>query len=85
MSAIRPAMADGRAFTHYTPSCVMDSQLASHFRAYGPSYRQFLQHQADKAYDESRKLSVCSISPCFILPDPVTPRPRLTDPQDPRS
>lgn len=78
-------MSDGRAFTSYEPSCVHDSRLARKFGVYGPSYRQFLQHSSDKVYDESRKLNVCSAPLCFLLPYPVTARPRMMDPFDPRS
>ena len=80
-----PAMSDARAFTTYEASCVLDSRLARKFGRYGPSYRQFLQHSAEKAYDESRKLDVCSAPLCFVLPYSVSARPRMMDPFDPRS
>lgn len=85
MSVIRPAMADGRAFTSYQPACVLDSILATKHSVYGPEYRHWLQHNSDVAYNEMRRLDVCYASPCFIAPYPITPRPRMTDPEDPRS
>lgn len=85
MSVIRPAPEDGRAFTWYRSACVDDSQLAHTFNVYGPEYRHFLQNNADQVYKESRKMNVCAARPCFILPYPVTNRPRMIDPNDPQS
>lgn len=85
MSVIRPASADGRSFTSYLPSCVLDSTLAAHHQRYGPEFRHWLQNNSDVAYNESRKMDVCYASPCFVLPNPVTNSPRMMDPNDPRS
>lgn len=85
MSRIMPAPADGRAFTWWNAACVDDSALARKFNVYGPEYRHFLQNHADVVYQESRRMNVCTARPCFVLPYPVTNKPRLIDPQDPRS
>lgn len=82
MSVIRPAPADGRSFTHYQASCVLDSTLASKFGVYGPQFRNFLQNNSSVAYTESRKMDVCYARPCFLMPYPVTERPRMMNPND---
>lgn len=85
MSVIRPASADGRAFTSYLASCVLDSTLASHHQRYGPQYRNWLQNNSSVAYNESRKMDVCFARPCFTMPNGTSTSPKMTDPQDPLS
>ena len=85
MSVIRPASADGRAFTSYLASCVLDSTLASHHQRYGPQYRNWLQNNSSVAYNESRKMNVCFARPCYLIPNPITNSPTMINPNDPQT
>jgi hypothetical protein len=63
MSRIMPAMADGRCFTSYIASCHYDQQLQRKFQRFTePDFRTFLQNNALRAQEETRKLHVCAFA-----------------------
>lgn len=61
-----PASADGRCFTNYMASCQYDSTIQRKFNVpNNQTFRLFLQRNMGQAYEESRKLHVCSLNPRF--------------------
>jgi hypothetical protein len=55
----RPGMSDGRCFTTYLPSGILNAQMQKQFSVgTGPQYRTFLQENAQKIKEEMRKMSV---------------------------
>jgi len=55
----RPGMADGRCFTTYLPSGILNAQMQKQFSmGTGPQYRAFLQENAQKIKEEMRKMSI---------------------------
>lgn len=55
----RPGMADGRCFTTYLPSGILNAQMQKQFNVgTGPQYRAFLQENAEKMKQEMRKMSI---------------------------
>lgn len=58
-----PALSDARCFTSYLASCHYDQKLQSKFEQFTePSYRRFLQGNAMRAQEETRKLHVCAFA-----------------------
>jgi len=55
----RPGMADGRCFTTYLPSGILNAQMQKQFSVgTGPQYRAFLQENAQQIKEEMRKMSI---------------------------
>ena len=55
----RPGMADGRCFTTYLPSGILNAQMQKQFSVgTGPQYRKFLQENAQQIKEEMRKMSI---------------------------
>jgi hypothetical protein len=55
-------MADGRCFTTYLPSGILNVQMQKQFNAgSGSQYRAFLQENAQKVKEEMRKMSIQQI------------------------
>jgi hypothetical protein len=55
----RPGMADGRCFTTYLPSGILNAQMQKQFNVgTGPQYRTFLQENAQQIKEEMRKMSI---------------------------
>tara|TARA_Y100000389_G_C17469730_1_gene529214 strand:- start:7130 stop:7351 length:222 start_codon:yes stop_codon:yes gene_type:complete len=55
----RPGMADGRCFTTYLPSGILNAQMQKQFSVNtGPQYRTFLQENAQQIKEEMRKMSI---------------------------
>ena len=74
MSRIQPALSDGRCFTNYKADCHVNQYLQAKFGQFTePSFRRFLQGNAMRVQDESRKLHVCA----FAF-DTISTGPRLS-------
>ena len=55
----RPGMADGRCFTSYIPSGILNMQMQEQYKVdSGPRYRTFLQQNAESVKDAMRQLSI---------------------------
>lgn len=55
----RPGMADGRYFTSYLPSGILNTHIQEHYKIVsGSQYRAFLQQNAKSVKDAMKKLSI---------------------------
>lgn len=63
MSRIMPALSDARCFTNYLAACQYDQRMQSKFnQRTEPEFRQFLQGNASRVEQETRKLHVCTFA-----------------------
>lgn len=69
MSRIQPALADGRCLTSWVASCAYDQTLASRYNATTDAeYRQYLQSNALRVQQDTRKLNVWTCAYPFLTP-----------------
>lgn len=63
MSRIMPSLSDGRCFTNYLASCQYDQRLQNKFSQRSePAFRRFLQANAPRVQQETRKLHICNFA-----------------------
>lgn len=61
---MKPAMTDGRVFTNYESSSLLNAKIQAKFNAADNNqYRTLLQHKTDKVQTELYKLKVFSTDP----------------------
>lgn len=63
MSRIMPSLSDARCFTNYLAACQYDQRMQSKFgKRSEPEFRNYLQNNATRVEQETRKLHVCNFA-----------------------